>query len=245
MSKLQKIQDPIYPQGDYFTNGIIHCFILSAVCLHCRSPFPERQPTVTWTWEKKTTTSTIKAQEITTTKFYFPSSSSLELATASSQYHPTYTTPISTQSFEESKGPTRPTRPPKPSSFDLINYYPTEIVTRPPLTTSTTSTSTTTTTRRTTTPRPTTTTTRRTTTTSTPKKQTSLMAFNKNRPQQPRGASCGMPERSNSCPKGRIVNGTQSCYGQFPWQVRRYFYIKCDKYITNWYISSVGLLLQK
>ena len=48
------------------------------------------------------------------------------------------------------------------------------------------------------------------------------MAFNKNRPQQPRGASCGMPERSNSCPKGRIVNGTQSCYGQFPWQVRRF-----------------------
>ncbi len=31
---------------------------------------------------------------------------------------------------------------------------------------------------------------------------------------------CGTPQILKDCPKGRIVNGTQSCYGQFPWQVR-------------------------
>lgn len=30
---------------------------------------------------------------------------------------------------------------------------------------------------------------------------------------------CGVPQIKSGCPKGRIVNGTQSCYGQFPWQV--------------------------
>ena len=34
-----------------------------------------------------------------------------------------------------------------------------------------------------------------------------------------RSGSCGLPQIKQFCPKGRIVNGTQSCYGQFPWQV--------------------------
>jgi len=39
------------------------------------------------------------------------------------------------------------------------------------------------------------------------------------KPQQPRSGGCGLPQRGPNCPKARIVNGTQSCYGQFPWQV--------------------------
>lgn len=35
----------------------------------------------------------------------------------------------------------------------------------------------------------------------------------------PQAGSCGTPVLKKQCPKGRIVNGTQSCYGQFPWQV--------------------------
>ena len=31
---------------------------------------------------------------------------------------------------------------------------------------------------------------------------------------------CGIPQVRQFCASGRIVNGTQSCYGQFPWQVR-------------------------
>ena len=34
-----------------------------------------------------------------------------------------------------------------------------------------------------------------------------------------RSGGCGLPQIKQFCPKGRIVNGTQSCYGQFPWQV--------------------------
>ena len=34
-----------------------------------------------------------------------------------------------------------------------------------------------------------------------------------------RSGGCGLPQIKKFCPKGRIVNGTQSCYGQFPWQV--------------------------
>ena len=30
---------------------------------------------------------------------------------------------------------------------------------------------------------------------------------------------CGIPQVRQFCASGRIVNGTQSCYGQFPWQV--------------------------
>ena len=34
-----------------------------------------------------------------------------------------------------------------------------------------------------------------------------------------RSGGCGLPQIKKFCPKARIVNGTQSCYGQFPWQV--------------------------
>ena len=37
-----------------------------------------------------------------------------------------------------------------------------------------------------------------------------------------RSGGCGLPQIKQFCPKGRIVNGTQSCYGQFPWQVSQY-----------------------
>jgi len=82
------------------------------------------------------------------------------------------------------------------------------------------------TTRRTTpstTRRTTVTTTRKTTARTTKKSATTtikpLQSIITKRPQQPRHGGCGLPQRSGSCPKGRIVNGTQSCYGQFPWQV--------------------------
>jgi hypothetical protein len=116
-------------------------------------------------------------------------------------------------------------------------------------TTTTTTKSTTTTTRRTTTTtrrtttttrtrRTTPTTTRRTTTTTkqplpvqiitrppqiftipTTDKSTTISSFQKPGQKDPRHGGCGLPAKSGSCPKGRIVNGTQSCYGQFPWQV--------------------------
>ena len=41
-----------------------------------------------------------------------------------------------------------------------------------------------------------------------------------------RGGACGEPQIKQFCPKGRIVNGTQSCYGQFPWQVVPSIYLK-------------------
>ena len=54
------------------------------------------------------------------------------------------------------------------------------------------------------------------------------------KPQQPRAGGCGLPQRGPNCPKARIVNGTQSCYGQFPWQVRHWHCVICCKiYMTQ------------
>ncbi len=132
--------------------------------------------------------------------------------------------------------PTRPTRPPKPSTFDLVTYFPplnidqpleddiAEVVVRTTTSTTTTTTTTTETTSTTTTttqrslmhtprspvhimPPP-----RLSTTFATPPPSPSQPAA------EPRGG-CGVPVINKACPKGRIVNGTQSCYGQFPWQV--------------------------
>ena len=138
--------------------------------------------------------------------------------------------------------PTRPTRPPKPSTFDLVTYFPPlnveqqhldndviKNVIRSTPTTTTTTTSTTTTTEMTTTT---------TTTTTTewaiiqtprspihmqpPPRLATTLAAPPPLPSQPMAeprGGCGVPVVNKSCPKGRIVNGTQSCYGQFPWQV--------------------------
>ena len=170
----------------------------------CSRP-PKRKPTIGWSWEKKTTTTS------TTTESheYFPQSSSSAAITIDKGQD------IELAEVKDSK-PTRPTRPPKPSSIDLVTYFPPKVTT-----TSTTTRKPTTTTKRTTV-----TTTRKTTVRTTKKSTTTMTTTIKplqsiitKRPQQPRHGGCGLPQRSGSCPKGRIVNGTQSCYGQFPWQV--------------------------
>ena len=178
---------------------------------------PTRKPTVAWSWEQKTTTST-------ESHVYFPSSQSTTNYASTMNVGHDMELPEATVKDEK---PTRPTRPPKPSSIDLVTYFP-------KATTSTTTTSTTTT-RRSTTTRRTTTTSRTTSTRTTTTKRTTttrkttrkptvrptlkpLQSITK-KPHQPRNGGCGLPQRSSSCPKGRIVNGTQSCYGQFPWQV--------------------------
>ena len=51
------------------------------------------------------------------------------------------------------------------------------------------------------------------------------------KPQQSRAGGCGLPQRGPNCPKARIVNGTQSCYGQFPWQVRHF--VICSKFFLS------------
>ena len=174
-----------------------------------RAPDADRKPTVSWSWEKrKTTVSTTQqtSSTITLTNFYFPS-------TTSSSDSLNYQTTVS------NSRPTRPTRPPKPSSVDLVTYFPPlknkPIPTMPTLTTiSTTTVKTSTTTKRTTVKTTTKTTTKRPTTTLRP-----LNPVVTKKPQKARSGGCGLPQRGPNCPKGRIVNGTQSCYGQFPWQV--------------------------
>ena len=212
-----------------FLNFVHHMYLVTRYHKNIfRKPFPDRKPTVSWTWENaKSTVSTTTVSDVTTSKFYFPSNSQ-KTSTSSS-------TTTSDKTTEVIKGPTRPTRPPKPSSIDLVTYFPPQLSKPSPggliSLTPTTTTTTTTTTRRTT-PRPTRRTTRRTTRKTTPRTTTTRRTTTRRttisttvkpnkRPQQPRGGGCGLPQKSASCPKGRIVNGTQSCYGQFPWQVRK------------------------
>ena len=173
---------------------------------------PKRKPTSSWSWEKKTTTSTTESH------VYYPQSSS-----TTNNYGLNKGQDIELAELKDGK-PTRPTRPPKPSSIDLVTYFPPKL--EKVTTTTSTTTKSTTTTRRTTpstTRRTTVTTTRKTTARTTKKSATTtikpLQSIITKRPQQPRHGGCGLPQRSGSCPKGRIVNGTQSCYGQFPWQV--------------------------
>jgi len=176
----------------------------------------DRRPTVSWSWQDKIGTET----STSTGSFYFPSSEPNEM--------------LDFDDFETSttiKRPTRPTRPPKPSSVELVTYFPplknkpipTMLPTSSTTMRRTTTTKTTTltrrppppkTTRRTTTKRP-----RITSTTTIRPLQNVNPIVTLKKPQQPRAGGCGLPQRGPNCPKARIVNGTQSCYGQFPWQV--------------------------
>jgi len=191
-----------------------------------------------------TTTTTTETEETSTTttaakKPYFPSSSASDSNAITGQ----------TVEWNKKGRPTRPTRPPKPSTFDLVTYFPPLNGDQPldddeeeeeefvairttPQTTSTTIT--TTTTRTTTTTELTTTTALYIPTTRPPMHimpPPRLSATTLSTPGPPRAASgnaqptggCGVPVLNKSCPKARIVNGTQSCYGQFPWQVRHFF----------------------
>lgn len=188
--------------------------------------------TDTMTTTPMTTTVTMTTTPRTTTS-YFPSSSSDE--SNEIQYRQKTT-----------NHPTRPTRPPKIPTVETINYFPqasdlqsgnegvqevnvNKIVSWKPTPFTTTST---------------TTTTQSTTTTTSyapvvfqetpltqqptvqfqppPRSSTHILATpNPHVPivenNQPTGG-CGVPVLNHQCPKGRIVNGTQSCYGQFPWQ---------------------------
>ena len=135
----------------------------------------------------------------------------------------------------------RPTRPPRPSP---VTYFPgggkTQVnVIATTTTTTTTTTSTSTTTISTTATIGTTTTTRSTTTTLTTTtslkpgqvKDATILPPASNNAVVPSldlieddlKGGCGIPQVRQFCASGRIVNGTQSCYGQFPWQVNRKF----------------------
>jgi hypothetical protein len=205
---------------------------------------PFEQEVISTTTSSTTTVTTTTTT--TTTKPYFPSSETNVIAGGNVQW--------------TKKGrPTRPTRPPKPSTFDLVTYFPplnvdqpledeedeSTILRTPPQTTS--STTTTTFKSTTTTSAPTTTT---TTTTiaimQTPRSPVHIMPpprlsttlatpppLPSSPSAEPRGG-CGVPVLNKSCPKGRIVNGTQSCYGQFPWQVNyRYEILLKRKYLKS------------
>ena len=52
-----------------------------------------------------------------------------------------------------------------------------------------------------------------------------------------RSGGCGLPQIKQFCPKGRIVNGTQSCYGQFPWQVSQYNHL--NHFLLFLYITII------
>ena len=195
---------------------------------------PPRTPT-SWVWDH-------------TEKSYFPSvSDSSEETTSSHNFFPAVSTELNeikdddlvTEWTSLKVRPTRPTRPPKPSK--VMTYFPStttstekklfvfQRTTALTTTTSSTTTTTRTTTRRTTTTRTTTTRATTTTTKTTTSKPLFVPVSTKatSRPgRKPetinvgKGKMCGIPQVKGSCSKGRIVNGTQSCYGQFPWQVR-------------------------
>jgi len=211
-----------------------------------RPPRPSKAPpSKSWSWDED-----VEEEEEEDDNAYFPSSPPSIFSTSTiSKFSTASAKPFfpedSTENALKASGddggttewtslkvrPTRPTRPPKPGSG--VTYFPqsalgvaeTKVVfsrtTFPTTTTSTTTTRTTTTTTTSTT-----TTTRRTSTTSKPRPPrvpeptkgnsgpTSVSAG-------PRAGTCGVPQIQKDCPKGRIVNGTQSCYGQFPWQVRK------------------------
>jgi len=180
----------------------------------------DRRPTVSWSWQEKVSTTDKTSTSLS--NFYFPNQD--EIISDFDDFESSTTV----------NRPTRPTRPPKPSTMDLVTYFPPfknnnkPIPTFPPTSSTTRRTTTTTrptTIRTTTSPR----TTRRTTTTTSQRPPTTtlrplqnvnpIVTIKKPQQQQPRAGGCGLPQRGPSCPKGRIVNGTQSCYGQFPWQV--------------------------
>lgn len=176
-----------------------------------------------------TTTTTLK-----TTTSYFPSSSSDEM----NEIH---------YQIKTTNHPTRPTRPPKVPSVETINYFPqasdlqsggeeklvinlNKIVSWKPTLHTTTSTQTTTsaTTMTTTSYKPIvfedTLLAQQPTVQFQPPPRSSTHIIATPSPHipfvdnpQPAGG-CGVPVMNQQCPKGRIVNGTQSCYGQFPWQ---------------------------
>jgi len=145
--------------------------------------------------------------------------------------------PDSAVTKESLTRPTRPTRPPRPSPVtyfpgsgaEVTSYLTTRRTT--PSTTTRRTTRTTTTTRRTTTTKRTTT--RKTTTTQKPsttrRSTTRKTTFKPIQVKDTADVSthnsvdddggCGIPQVRQFCASGRIVNGTQSCYGQFPWQV--------------------------
>ena len=193
------------------------------------------EPVRTTTTSPSTTTSTASTTITAISKPYYPSSEPNDL------------TQVPSVGLSKRGRPTRPTRPPKPSTLDLATYYPPLSIDQPLAEDIGEKVRTTSTTATTTTAISTTETTTTTTTTTTeraiiqtprppvhimpPPRLATTFATPSPSPSQPKAeprGGCGVPVVNKSCPKGRIVNGTQSCYGQFPWQVNQNCLLKSN-----------------